>query len=116
MEIITMESAAYKDIVGRIEEIASHVRKQGMKGQRNDTACLLDSREVMRLLCVSRRTLQRLRDEKRIGYVIIRGDCRYPPEEVERIIRENAVKTSPEKPEELKYNYRLRTGGKAGRK
>ena len=35
MEIITMESAAYKDIVGRIEEIASHVRKQGMKGQRN---------------------------------------------------------------------------------
>ena len=95
MEIITMESAAYKDIVGRIEEIASHVRRQGMEGQRNDTACLLDSREVMRLLCVSRRTLQRLRDEKRIGYVIIRGDCRYPPEEVERIIRENAVKTSP---------------------
>ena len=32
MEIITMESAAYKDIVGRIEEIASHVRKQGMEG------------------------------------------------------------------------------------
>ena len=95
MEIITMESAAYKDIVGRIEEIASHVRRQGMEGQRNDTACLLDSREVMRLLCVSRR---------------------YPPEEVERIIRENAVKTSPEKPEELKHNYRLRTGGKAGRK
>ena len=59
MEIITMESAAYKDIVGRIEEIASHVRRQGMEGQRNDTACLLDSREVMRLLCVSRRTLQR---------------------------------------------------------
>ena len=34
MEIITMESAAYKDIVGRIEEIASHVRRQGMEGQR----------------------------------------------------------------------------------
>ena len=86
-----------------------------MKGQRNDTACLLDSREVMRLLCVSRRTLQRLRDEKRIGYVIIRGDCRYPPEEVERIIRENAVKTSPEKPEELKgecgQDFTGETGG-----
>ena len=62
-----MESAAYKDIVGRIEEIASHVRRQGMEGQRNDTACLLDSREVMRLLCVSRRTLQRLRESKRLG-------------------------------------------------
>ena len=34
MEIITMESAAYKDIVGRIEEIASHVRKQGMGASR----------------------------------------------------------------------------------
>ena len=37
-------------------------------------------------------------------------------EQAEVIIRENAVKTSPEKPEELKHNYRLRTGGKAGRK
>ena len=37
-------------------------------------------------------------------------------QKVERIIRENAVKTSPEKPEELKHNYRLRTGGKADRK
>lgn len=116
MEIITMESAAYKDIVGRIEEIASHVRKQGTEVRRNDTAGLLDSREVMRLLRVSRRTLQRLRDEKRIGYVIIRGDCRYPPDEVERVIRENAVKASPEKPEELRHNYLLRTGGKRGRK
>lgn len=111
-----MESAAYKDIVGRIEEIASHVRKQGTEEQRNDTVGLLNSREVMRLLRVSRRTLQRLRDEKRIRYVVIRGDCRYPPEEVERVIRENTVKASPEKPEELKHNYRLRTGGKAGRK
>lgn len=116
MEIITMESAAYKDIVGRIEEIASHVRKQGTEGQGNVTSGLLDSREVMRLLRVSRRTLQRLRDEKRIKYVIIRGDCRYPPEEVERVIRENAIKTSPEKPEELRHNYRLRTGGRTGGK
>lgn len=116
MEIITMESAAYKDIVGRIEEIASHVRKQDVEEQRNGSAGLLDSREVMSLLRISRRTLQRLRTEKRIRYVIIRGDCRYPPEEVERIIRENAVKASPEKPEELKHNYLLRTGGKACRK
>ena len=40
-----MESAAYKDIVGRIEEIASHVRKQGTEVRRNDTAGLLDSRD-----------------------------------------------------------------------
>lgn len=45
-----MESAAYKDIVGRIEEIASHVRKQDVEEQRNGSAGLLDSREVMRLL------------------------------------------------------------------
>jgi len=115
MEIITMESAAYKDIVGRIEEIASHVRKQGCREHGQETDGLLDSREVMRRLRISRRTLQRMRDEKRIGYVIIRGDCRYPPEEVERIVRENVVKASPEKPEELKHNYLLRTGGKAGK-
>lgn len=116
MEIITMESAAYKDIVGRIEEIASHVRKHSPEKREQETVGLLDSREVMRLLRISRRTLQRLRTEKRIKYVIIRGDCRYPPEEVERIIRENAVRTSPEKPEELRHNYLLRTGGKTGKK
>ena len=69
MEIITMESAVYKDIVGRIEEIASHVRKHGPERREQETAGLLDSREVMRQLSVSRRTLQRLRDEKRIRYV-----------------------------------------------
>lgn len=101
MEIITMESAAYKDIVGRIEEIASHVRKHSPEKREQETAGLLDSREVMRLLRISRRTLQRLRTEKRIKYVII---------------RENAVRTSPEKPEELRHNYLLRTGGKTGKK
>ena len=66
----------------------------------------------MRLLSVSRRTLQRLRDEKRIRYAIIRGSCRYPPDEVERIIRENVIRASPERLEELRHNYLLRTGGK----
>ena len=61
---------------------------------------------------ISRRTLQRLRDEKRIRYAIIRGSCRYPPDEVERIIRENVIRASPERLEELRHNYLLRTGGK----
>ena len=112
MEIITMESAAYKDIVGRIEEIASHVRKHSPEKRDSGTAGLLGSGEVMRLLSISRRTLQRLRDERRIRYAIIRGSCRYPPDEVERLIRENVIKASPEKLEELKHNYLLRTGRK----
>ena len=106
-----MESAAYKDIVGRIEEIASHVRRQGMEGQRNDTACLLDSREVMRLLCVSRRTLQRLRDSKRIEYAIFRGACRYHLSEVERLVEESVIDGNPQRIEDFKRNYLLRTGG-----
>ena len=110
-----MESAAYKDIVGRIEEIASHVRKHSPEERVQDTAGLLDSREVMRLLRVSRRTLQRLRNEKSIRYVIIRGNCRYPSDEVERIIGENVIKASPEKLEELRHNYLLRTGRKPGK-
>lgn len=112
MEIITMESAVYKDIVGRIEEIASHVRKYNPEKRDSGNAGLLGSGEVMRLLSVSRRTLQRLRDERRIRYVIIRGSCRYPPDEVERLIRENVIKASPEKLEELRHDYLLRTGRK----
>lgn len=112
MEIITMESTAYKELIGRIEEIASHVRKQHPVPHPDESVSLLDNGQVMRLLGVSRRTLQRLRNEKRIRYTIVRGHCRYPLGEVERILRENGINASAEKPEELRYNYRLRTGRK----
>ena len=86
MEIITMESAAYKDIVGRIEEIASHVRKHSPEKRDSGTAGLLDGSEVMRLLSISRRTLQRYRSDGLLPYRMHRHKTYYRKSDVEMFI------------------------------
>lgn len=114
MEIITMESSAYKELMEKIEKIAGYVREnERERAKKKETADVwLDNREMMSLLGISRRTLQRLREGGRIGYAIFRGACRYPFSEVERLIRESAFNCDPQTLEELKRNYLLRTGGK----
>ena len=114
MEIITMESSAYKELMEKIEKIAGYVREnEREQAKKKDTADVwLDNREVMLLLGISRRTLQRLRGSGRIGYAIFRGACRYPFSEVERLIKESVFNCNPQTLEEFKRNYLLRTGGK----
>ena len=74
----------------------------------------LSSRELKGLLGISTRTLQRLRDNKRISYAIFGGACRYPVSEVERLVRESIYNCDAQTVEEFKRNYLLRTGGKKG--
>ena len=114
MEIITMESSAYKELMEKIEKIAGYVREnEREQTKKKDAADVwLDNREVMSLLGISRRTLQRLRGSGRIGYAIFRGACRYPFSEVERLIKESVFNCNPQTLEEFKRNYLLRTGGK----
>lgn len=114
MEIITMESSAYKELLDKIEKIAGYVRESERERTRKKDAAdvWLDNREVMALLCISRRTLQRLRESGRIGYAIFRGTCRYPFSELERLIKESTFNCNPQTLEEFKQNYLLRTGGK----
>ena len=114
MEIITMESSAYKELMEKIEKIAGYVREnEREQAKKKDTADVwLDNREVMSLLGISRRTQQPLRGSGRIGYAIFRGACRYPFSEVERLIKESVFNCNPQTLEEFKRNYLLRTGGK----
>lgn len=113
MEIITMESSAYRELIEKIDKIAGYVR-ENERAKKKDTADVwLDNKEVMGLLGVSRRTLQRLRESGRIGYAIFRGTCRYPFSEVERMVKESVVNCNPQTLEEMKRNYMLRTGSNA---
>ena len=72
----------------------------------------MSSRELKGLLGISTRTLQRLRDNKRISYAIFGGACRYPVSEVERLVKESIYNCDARSVEEFKRNYLLRTGGK----
>lgn len=113
MEIITFESSAYKELVGRIDMISAYIEKQEKRReqQANDTEVWLTTRQVMAMLNISQRTLQRMRDSGRIAYSFAGHNCRYHIEEVERFIRERLIIGNPEKLEEFKHNYKARMGG-----
>ena len=113
MEIITFESSAYKELVGRIDMISAYIEKQEKRReqQANDTEVWLTTRQVMAMLNISQRTLQRMRDSGRIAYSFAGHNCRYHIKEVERFIRERLIIGNPEKLEEFKHNYTARMGG-----
>lgn len=110
MEVIQMESTAYKELMEKIDGIAAYVRKSEKRMREEDTEILLDNEQVAALLQISKRTLQRLRSEKKISYYMVRGNCRYSLSEVERLVHESIVFGDPKRLEEFKQNYMVRTG------
>lgn len=113
MEIITLESSAYKELVGRIDRISAYIEKQEKRReqQENSPEVWLTTRQVMAMLNISQRTLQRMRDSNRIAYSFAGHNCRYHIKEVERFIREGIIIGDPERLEEFKHNYKARMGG-----
>lgn len=99
----------------QMAEIAGYIRGLKEEKQRQDAAtkdCLLNTAQAAELLNVSTRTLQRMRDDHRIEYVIVRGTCRYRLSEVQRLLETNTIRNKEETVEALLHNYSLRTGGK----
>ncbi len=99
MKVITIESSAYKAMMEQIAEIAGYIRELKEERQRQETETkdrLLDTAQTAELLNVSVRTLQRMRDEHRIEYIIVRGKCRYRLSEIQRLLNDNTVRNKEE--------------------
>ena len=113
MEVITMESRAYKDLSEKIDKISNFVVKceSGIKAQ-SDEEIWLDSQEVANLLRISTRTLQRLRKENLISYSILRGRCLYKLSEIKHGLNERLITCDPQRLDELRRNYLLGNGTK----
>lgn len=101
MEVITIEARAYKEIVGKLDEIARYV-KQHSESQHDGW---IDNHDVCKYLNISTRTLQRLRSQKLINFSIIRGKTYYQLSEIERMLNENLIKSNPNGFQELLDNY-----------
>ena len=101
MKVITMESSAYKEMMAQIANIAGYIReaRDEKKRKRETEDKLLDTAQAAKMLNVSKRTMQRMRTDHRIEYVVVRGSCRY------RLSEEGTIDT-------LFHNHTLRTGGK----
>ena len=116
MKVITIESSAYRAMTEQIAEIADYVRRNMEAGRQEPSDRIIGTDEAARMLGVSRRTLQRMRSEHRIRYVILRGKCGYRLSEINRLLDASTVNGDASTPEELKRNHSLRTGRAKGRR
>ena len=95
MEVMTIDSIAFQSLTKQIAEIAQFVQKANevMQEQESHQALkpMLNSEETARMLGISKRTLQRMRTESRIAFVMIGGQCRYHQHEIQKMIDERTI-------------------------
>ena len=88
-------------------------------GQEEGTECKLyngeriyDNQDLCLMLQVSKRSLQRYRDEGRIPFSLMGRTCRYRLTDVERMMKECSMSGNAERIGELHRQYMVRTGKK----
>jgi hypothetical protein len=107
MEVITIESQAYKELILQINTIAKFVIAGQTKEEENVSDSWVDSYEVCTFLKISSRTLQRLRAAGAINYSLIRGKTFYRISEIQRLLQDNIIRRSDEHLQDLIKNHRL---------
>lgn len=103
MEVITIESQAFKNLMSKVDTIFDYVVSQ--KNTEDETDGWVDSNEVCTFLKISDRTLQRLRSENKINYSRIRGKNYYKISEIKRMLQENLIRRSEECLQDLIQNH-----------
>ena len=103
MEVITIESQAYKNIMSKMDTIFDYVVSQQNTQDEEDS--WVDNYEVCTFLKMSDRTLQRLRSEKKINYSRIRGKTYYKISEIKRMMDENLIRRSEDCLQNLIENH-----------
>ena len=97
MEVMTIDSVAFQSLTAQIADIANFVRKanEAIQAQAVQQALkpMLNSEEAAKMLGISKRTLQRMRTENRIAFVMIGGQCRYHQYEIQKLIDERTIAT-----------------------
>ena len=107
MEVITIESQAFKDLTAKINMIAKFVTAMQNKAEDTPADGWVDSYEVCTFLKISSKTLQRLRAANAITYSQIRGKNFYRISEIQRLMENNIIRRSEEHLQELIKNHQL---------
>ncbi|WP_282196872.1 helix-turn-helix domain-containing protein [Alistipes finegoldii] len=109
MDMIMIEKSDFDKLIGRIEEIAEHIRKSENKRLSVDAERWISNREAMDILGVSPRTLQRYRDSGCIPFSKIGRNCRYRLSDIERALEMYMIDGTAAKPDVLHRQYLIRT-------
>lgn len=87
MEIISMDSRVFDNIVHRVTAIEQKAMELYRKQEDLALKDWLDNQEVCQILSISPRTLQTYRDKGIIAFSCIRQKIYYRPEDVEKVLR-----------------------------
>ena len=109
MDVITIESQAYKDLLTKINSIAKFVVNHQSDDTINPDEEWVDSYEVCTFLNISERTLQRLRTKGIISYSLISGKTYYTIAEIKRMLNEKRIRSNGEALQGLIDNHRIYT-------
>lgn len=107
MDVITIESQAYKDLVTKINAIAKFVIDHQNEDTTDPDEMWVDSYEVCTFLKISERTLQRLRSKRLISYSKISGKSYYTISEIKRMLNEKKIRSTDECMNDLINNHKL---------
>ncbi|MCP3895004.1 hypothetical protein SDC9_35561 [bioreactor metagenome] len=105
MDVITIESQAYKDLVAKINSIAKFVVEHQSTDATDPDEEWVDSYEVCTFLAISERTLQRLRSQGKISYSLISGKTYYTIAEIKRMLNEKRIRSNEEALQNLINNH-----------
>jgi hypothetical protein len=107
MEVITMDSQVYRELMAKINMIVKFVTAIESKAEEQPEDGWVDSYEVCTFLKISDRTLQRLRTGGTISFSRIRGKNFYRISELKRLLQDNVIRRSDEHLQDLIKNHRL---------
>jgi hypothetical protein len=107
MEVITIESQAFRDLTTKINTIAKFVSAIKSKTDEEPPDGWVDSYEVCTFLKISARTLQRLRAAKSVNYSRIRGKTFYKISEIQRLMDNHIIHSSEENLQNLIKNHQF---------
>jgi hypothetical protein len=106
MDVITIESQAYRELVAKINAIAKFVVTRQPEETNPDDEWV-DSYEVCTFLKISERTLQRLRSGGIISYSVLSGRSYYTIGEIKRLLGEKRIRSNEECLQDLINNHKL---------
>lgn len=101
MEVITIESKAFKQLMEKLDVLSEYVYSMERPEVENEDESWVDSREVCHFLKISERTLQRLRKNGKITFTCLGGKYYYRISQIKKRLKDRVIKSTDERLQEL---------------
>ena len=96
MEVITIDSKAFQQLVEKVNLIADYVHEARLEQSTNSDEEWVDSQVVCQYLHICEKTHQRLRAAGKVAYSCVGNKYYYQIAEIKRCLRTHTIKSSEE--------------------